>query len=94
MKTSDPISRKTLRRREFVLSSALVLAMVLATGPGVLIVNRPETMFGFPIIYVWGVAWYAVIGALAVATDRLVWKKECEADDSEAENAESDSSES
>jgi len=78
-------NEETLRRRERWFLGALVASMVIATGPGALLVNRPETLFGFPILYVWGVAWYVVIGALAVAADRFVWRIECEREDVDAD---------
>lgn len=92
MSFRKPATRQTQRRLELFFLGALILSMVIATGPGVLLVNRPETMFGFPIIYVWGVAWYAVIGTLAVTADRLVWKKECEIEESESSGGDADES--
>lgn len=81
MKDSENPKSSVLRRREFILVGALILSMIIATGPGVLLVNRPETVFGFPIIYVWGVAWYLIIAGLAVTADRLVWRKDSREDD-------------
>ena len=89
VKEEIPTSRETIRKRERIFVSALLVSMVIATGPGVLLVNRPETVFGFPIIYVWGVAWYFIIAGLAVATDRLVWSKDCDTENSEDESSES-----
>lgn len=81
VKDSDSPKTSTLRRRELIIVGALIFSMVVATGPGVLLVNRPETVFGFPIIYVWGIAWYFIIGGLAIAADRLVWRKDSREND-------------
>lgn len=83
VKPSESKIRRSLHRRELAFLVALLLCMALATGPGVLLVNRPETVFGFPIIYVWGVAWFLIIAVLAVLTDQLVWKKDCELQETE-----------
>ncbi len=83
VKKGKQTSEGAIRKREWIFVSALIVSMVIATGPGVLLVNRPETVLGFPSIYVWGVVWYLVIAGLAVATDRLVWSKDCGSEDSE-----------
>lgn len=69
---------EVLRRRERRFLYALLVAMLMATGPGVLLVNRPETLLGFPIIYLWGVGWFFVIGIIAWLTDRHVWRHDAE----------------
>ena len=89
VKEEIPTSRETIRKRERFFTGAMLVSMVVATGPGVLLVNRPETVLGFPIIYVWGVAWYFLIAGLAIATDRLVWSKDCDTDEAADDSSES-----
>lgn len=48
----------------------------MATGPGVLLVNRPETFLGLPLIYVWGILWYLFICGIALVTDHFIWSKD------------------
>lgn len=66
------------RRRSglgWVLAIAFALTMVMGTGPGVLLVNRPETFLGIPLVYAWGIFWYLVQVAIAVVAYFTVWKE-------------------
>jgi len=78
---SDPSNETAGRSREWISVIALVIAMILATGPGVLLVNRPATIFGLPLIYAWGILWFFIMGSIALATDRLIWRPESERGD-------------
>lgn len=57
-----------------VLIVLFALAMTMATGPGVLLVNRPATVFGIPAVYAWGVGWYFVLVAIALVASRRYWR--------------------
>jgi hypothetical protein len=48
--------------------------MIMGTGPGVLLVNRPEQWLGLPIVYVWGLCWYTVQLVIVVLAYKLVWR--------------------
>ncbi|TWU03654.1 hypothetical protein [Neorhodopirellula pilleata] len=50
------------------LTLAFVLSLVMGTGPGVLLVNRPDTIQGIPLVYAWGILWYFVqVGVVLIA---------------------------
>lgn len=71
---------KSIKKREsrVVLLSiiALSVALLMAVGPGVLLVNHPETFLGLPLVYAWAIFWYLVICVIAWLTDRLIWSKD------------------
>lgn len=64
----------TRKRRMAWLSSIMILAaLVIGCGPGLLLVNTPEPILGWPTLFVWGVLWYFVeVGAVLIAY-RYVW---------------------
>jgi len=76
-------SRNLLGR---ILAAAFIFSMLMATGPGVLLVNRPDTIVGIPLVYAWGILWFFVIAALSVVTDRYIWRRQTSAEE-ENENA-------
>ncbi len=51
------------------------LAMIMGVGPGVLLVNRPDTLLGLPIVYTWGLFWYAVHIVIVVMAYRFLWRE-------------------
>lgn len=57
------------------LIALFVLAMTMATGPGVLLVNRPTTILGIPVVYAWGILWYFVIVGVALTAYFTLWKQ-------------------
>ena len=61
------------RRLSILLTVAFVLAMLLGVGPGVALVNRPESVLGLPILYVWGLLWFAVHVAIATTAYIYLW---------------------
>ncbi|MFW6124550.1 MAG: hypothetical protein ACOC46_00260 [Pirellulales bacterium] len=69
------------RRRALgvVLAGLFALTMIMGTGPGVALVNRPVIVLGLPLVYVWGVAWYAVQVAVIAMAYWTVWRDEEEA---------------
>ena len=73
------------KSKEWIPALAIFIAMVMATGPGVLLVNRSETVLGLPLIYAWGILWYLIIGTIALLTDFFIWRHD---DAEEAEEAE------
>ena len=56
-----------------VLTSIFCLTMIMGTGPGVLLVNRPEIIFGVPLVYAWAVFWYVVQIGVALIACLFVW---------------------
>lgn len=60
---------------KLVLIALFLLAMVMATGPGVLLVNTPTTILGIPAVYAWGILWYFVIVGVALTAFFTLWKK-------------------
>ena len=50
--------------------------MILGTGPGVVLVNRPETVGGIPLVYAWGILWYVVLVVIAIVAYRWLWNSE------------------
>ena len=60
-------------RLGWILTTAFAFVMFMAVGPGVLLVNRPDTFIGLPLLYAWGVFWYLVIVVIALAAYRFVW---------------------
>ena len=54
----------------------VVLSMLMGTGPGVLLVNRPTTIGGLPLVYVWGIGWYLVLVAVALIAYFVLWKND------------------
>ena len=70
------------------LTALFLLAMVMGSGPGLHLVNPdPDdpgavfTIWGLPIIYVWGLAWYGVQLAAIVTAYKLLWKSDDETTD-------------
>jgi hypothetical protein len=62
------------------LAIVFVLSMVMATGPGVLLVNRPETVLGIPLVYAWGIFWYLVQVAVALFAYFKLWRESTDED--------------
>lgn len=60
-----------------------LLAMVMGTGPGIRLVNPDptdpdalRTLFGVPILYLWGVLWYLVQAGVILIAYFLLWTRE------------------
>ena len=51
------------------------LAMIMGVGPGVLLVNQPDTLLGLPRIYTWGLLWYAVHVVIVAMAYRFLWRQ-------------------
>ena len=70
------------RRLAWFLGALFALAMLMGPGPGILLV-RPSPgdaqdawiLFGLPVIYAWGLLWFAVQGFVIVASYFLLWQK-------------------
>jgi len=62
------------KRLSVILTAVFILAMLLGVGPGIALVNRPESVFGLPILYVWGLLWYAVHVAIATTAYIFLWR--------------------
>ena len=57
----------------WILTVVFAIAMLLGVGPGILLVNQPETWFGLPRLYVWGMFWCAVEIVVVVLAYCFVW---------------------
>lgn len=57
-----------------VLFVLVLLAMVMGTGPGTLLVNRAMTIKGIPLLYLWGIGWYLVLVTIAFVAYFRIWK--------------------
>lgn len=65
------------RKLAWAVAAAFALAMLMGTGPGVLLVNNSELRwFGLPVIYVWGLFWYAVQIACVLTAYFKIWPDE------------------
>ena len=51
------------------------LAMIMGVGPGVLLVNHPDTLLGLPRIYTWALLWYAIHVVIAATAYRFLWRQ-------------------
>ncbi len=76
------------RRLGWVLTGLFVLALVMGPGPGLYLVNpdpsdpgTPRTIFGLPIIYAWGLLWFAVQAFVLVVAYFTVWRGDEEVED-------------
>lgn len=61
------------RRLSILLTVVFSLSMIMGTGPGVLLVNRADTVAGVPLVYAWGILWYLVQVAVALVAYFVVW---------------------
>ncbi len=66
-----PVARKRLGWALFAL---FALSMVMGTGPGVLLVNRPQPLLGLPALCTWGLFWYLVQAGVVVVAYRWLWR--------------------
>ncbi|MDG2390949.1 MAG: hypothetical protein P8M30_16705 [Planctomycetaceae bacterium] len=57
-----------------ILMILFLVVMTIATGPGVLLVNRAKQWWGFPVVYLWGILWYSVIVVIAMVSYFILWK--------------------
>jgi hypothetical protein len=66
--------------------------MLLGAGPGILLVNRPDTFLGIPLVYAWAICWYLVQVAVAFIAYFALWSSEPgdEGDGTAARRAEGD----
>ena len=74
----------SLSRLSISLSFIFSLSLVLGTGPGVLLVNRPETLLGVPIVYAWGLFWYVVQVFVILVASFTIWTRSSEGDENES----------
>ncbi|MEX0701663.1 MAG: hypothetical protein WD069_06155 [Planctomycetales bacterium] len=74
---SEPSKAARRRRRRvlgWVLAALFVTALVMGPGPGVLLVNEPRSFLNFPLVYMWGLLWYAVEVLVVIAAYLFVWR--------------------
>jgi len=58
------------------LTIVFVIAMIMGVGPGVQLVNRPESVMGLPLLYVWGLLWYAVHIVIVTTAYLYLWRRD------------------
>lgn len=69
--TQHSLNRKRILARAIAL--AFFLSLIIGTGPGTLLANRPESIWGWPQLYMWGLFWCIILILLVVAASRFVW---------------------
>ncbi|GAB4150984.1 MAG: hypothetical protein Tsb009_26140 [Planctomycetaceae bacterium] len=72
---SENTSVNKRRRTAWILTAIFTIALLMGTGPGVLIANRPETILGLPAVYAWGLFWYVVEVVVVIWAYVAVWTK-------------------
>ncbi|MCG6156465.1 hypothetical protein [Rubinisphaera margarita] len=70
---TDPRSRRP-SRLSVALTIGFVVSILMGIGPGVLLVNRPATFLGLPLLYAWGIFWYLVMAVIALAAYLFIWQ--------------------
>ena len=64
------------QRLGHILTIVFVIAMIMGVGPGVQLVNRPESVMGLPLLYVWGLLWYVVHIAIVTTAYLYLWRRD------------------
>jgi hypothetical protein len=79
--TTHPPAESKRSRLAIVLTLAMVFAMVMGPGPGVRFINPdihdPSAAFligQVPVIYLWGVFWFAVQAAILTTAYFTIWR--------------------
>jgi hypothetical protein len=76
---SDEESKKN-RSLGRVLAVVFLAALVLGPGPGSMLVDgsvdKPNLMFGVPVLYLWVVFWYLVMAGCVVVAAKKLWRDE------------------
>jgi hypothetical protein len=71
---NSSVSEKDVRRRRSLwVTASIILTLVMGPGPGILLVNTADPVWGFPAIYLWGLFWYAVELVTVVYAFVFVW---------------------
>lgn len=65
----------TNRRLKSSLTLVFALSLILGAGPGVLLVNRPDTILGIPLVYAWGLFWYFVQVSVVLIAYFTLWNQ-------------------
>jgi hypothetical protein len=81
------VTNRKPSRLGLVLAASFIFSLIMAVGPGVLLVNRPTTVCGIPLVYAWGLLWYAVIVAIAVIANACLWSRQNTLEDAAPERA-------
>ena len=64
------------QRLGHILTIVFVIAMIMGVGPGVQLVNRPESVMGLPLLYVWGLLWYVVHIVIVTTAYLYLWRRD------------------
>jgi len=72
---NNSVSNKDVRRRRsYWVTGAILLALIMGPGPGILLVNTAKPVLGgFPAIYLWGLFWYGIELLTVVYAFLYVW---------------------
>jgi len=71
---SGDSKRRKRHRLGVILTIVFATALILGTGPGILLVNQPKPILGLPAIYTWGLLWYVVEVGVVLTAALFVWK--------------------
>ncbi len=79
------MEKKNRKQLGILLTVAMVVAMLMGPGPGLRLINPDSsdpgatyTLGGVPVIYVWGLFWFAVQVAVVVTAYFTVWNDRSE----------------
>lgn len=81
------MDRPKSRRLAWILLSIFAVSMVMGTGPGILLVNKPDSIYGIPLVYAWGILWYVVQVVVGLVAYFTLWRKSDQSDEQTAEVA-------
>lgn len=74
--TEQPVPPpRRCRTLAWILAAVFALAMIMGTGPGVWLVNEADSILGLPLLYAWGLFWYAVQAVVIVTAFLTVWRQ-------------------
>ena len=64
----------------WVIGFGLLFALFMGPGPGLHLINpdtpdAARTLLGMPIVYAWGLIWFAVQAALLITAAFTIWSR-------------------
>lgn len=87
LSTNSSVDQRKPSRLAWILFAIFALSMVMGTGPGILLVNKPDSIFGIPLVYAWGILWYVVQVAVGLVAYFTLWRKSDQSDEQTEEVA-------
>lgn len=74
------MSTRSRNRLGWAVFVTFALALIMGTGPGILLVNSAEPVLvggvELPRLYAWGLVWYAVEVGCVIVACVLLWTRE------------------